>query len=733
MFGQRIYGRSYTQIYVFLSYFSHALCHPGADGPFSPASRRALFPPPSVIRLKNAIFVYDRAWEMRLSEKELRDNLAVMRDEAAGVDAVAAIATLVSFVRPYTHLNAASARDRLQRLTAILKEDRAAARTIRSMVWSVFMRSDISEAMAGSGINSEGNFFRELSKRLRHKILPPLDHSGSLQASIGEIFPHRTDYRWVEQIPDEHWAELFAILGFRARIADRSMLLQLYGALYAVSNRAGSLSLETEIDRCLTREERQCFVMQGRTVLDIQSAFEEGCREKCREAESRLMRLLDDCEATVARIHTHARHHGTSLHQSYVISRLGQMIARMKMILLMAEGDFSGDLRGRVRHFKSLVHDRNTRNSVRQLLRDNVELLALRIAEHERNTGEHYITATPAEYNSMLRSAMGGGVIISFVALLKALMHFIRMAPFWQGIAYSVNYAAGFIGIYATGSTLATKQPAMTASAIASSLDHKNNRDKPNMPELAILLSEVSRSQLASFAGNLAVVFPLTLLMAWGWETLAGFPIAEGAFARQLLDNQNPLRTPSLLYACFTGVFLFLSGIISGYFDNLAAYGNIPERLRRHPWLRRTVSPARLDGIASYAGKHLGGIMGNLCLGFFLGMAGFVGQTLGVSFDIRHITISTANFAIGLQGLDFDVPTADLVWTTAGVLLIGFLNFLVSFALAFMTAMASRRVRFGQYRRLMLYLARLAVRYPLDFVRPPRTLRKPSDFMQRKI
>ena len=42
--------------------------------------------------------------------------------------------------------------------------------------------------------------------------------------------------------------------------------------------------------------------------------------------------------------------------------------------------------------------------------------------------------------------------------------------------------------------------------------------------------------------------------------------------------------------------------------------------------------------------------MGNIALGFFFGMAGFIGKTFGIPFDIRHITISAANTAIGFFG-----------------------------------------------------------------------------------
>ncbi len=648
-------------------------------------------------------------------------------------DSLDILAGIVQEIRPFPYINIRHAQGQLAYLTGILEGDEVLLATFRELVLKVFAGSNVTEVLNESGINSEHNFFRELRKRLKHKILPPLRSPGSFSHAIDTLFCRKTDYRWVEGVDERVWIGLFDTLNLDRHIDGEKTVVRLCKSLCITSSRISALGVEPDIQRCIDDEEQLLFIKQNRTTLELAMLLGEGGSAEGNPAAvaERLSEELSQCELVIGRIRDGISEYGTSLHQTYVMLRLGQLIDRIRMILDIVSRDKIADPGRVVHHFRAIVKNENTKTSLRSLVHDNIEFLAYRIAEHERNTGEHYITVTRKEYWQMLRSAMGGGVIISFVAIIKSLFHFIRLAPFWQGFAYSVNYAAGFIGIYASGSTLATKQPAMTASAIASSLDGPN-RNHPNLAELAILVSEVVRSQTASFVGNLAIVFPLTLCIAWLWNIVFGFPIVDGAAAQAMLDNQNPLKSLSLLYACFTGIFLYLSGIISGFFDNLAIYGNIPERLRQHPWLRSRLTGSKVEKIADYTGHHLGGIMGNLCLGFFLGMAGFVGDTFGISFDIRHITISTGNFAIGLQGLGFNVSTSDLIWTTVGVLMIGFLNFLVSFSLAFFTALFSRKVRFRHYRRFMLYLSRLLVRYPLDFIRPPKTQRKPSDFLRHR-
>jgi len=74
------------------------------------------------------------------------------------------------------------------------------------------------------------------------------------------------------------------------------------------------------------------------------------------------------------------------------------------------------------------------------------------------------------------------------------------------------------------------------------------------------------------------------------------------------------------------------------------------------------------------------------------------GQFLGIPFDVRHITISAGNTALGLYGLDNHVPAMYLLTVVLGVLMIGFLNFFVSFSLAFFVAVKSRGIRLRDYR-----------------------------------
>jgi site-specific recombinase len=239
-------------------------------------------------------------------------------------------------------------------------------------------------------------------------------------------------------------------------------------------------------------------------------------------------------------------------------------------------------------------------------------------------------------------------------------------------------------------------------------------------------VAKVSRSQIASFFGNLIIVFPITFLMAWGYDFLFHQKIAEGGAALKLLKDQHPWRSLSLLYACFTGFFLFASGIIAGYWQNKIRYGRIKDRLKKHPVLKISMSAKRLDRLANWVERNFGALVGNIALGFFLGFAGILGKILGLPFDIRHITISAGNTAIGVYGLGIDnIPPYFLVAVLGGVLLIGFLNFFTSFSLAFLVAVKSRGIRFAQYPRFFRILGKYFLQHPREFILPTKKVVEP--------
>jgi site-specific recombinase len=82
-------------------------------------------------------------------------------------------------------------------------------------------------------------------------------------------------------------------------------------------------------------------------------------------------------------------------------------------------------------------------------------------------------------------------------------------------------------------------------------------------------------------------------------------------------------------------------------------------------------------------------------------MAGNIGKFIGIPFDIRHITISSGNFAIAL-GSD-NAYKIDLIFTVfIGIILIGLINIASSFLISFIIACRSRSLSLKQSLKILV-------------------------------
>ena len=637
---------------------------------------------------------------------------------------------LIGKIRPDNPNDIKQAELKFQALLFQISQDRSSLFSLRKALLSQFIKTNIVQALTESGIVSGRGFVQELIKKIKHKLLPELLSPDNFLYVINKIFYKRSDHIWVEGMDVNLWKQFFEILGIQINLTEPALIKQLQQSLQVLSYRITTLGLEKEITHRYENFEDAIypFLEQNRLINEYIFTHQSspGNIENQRILLANISEALHNCNQSIHWIREQRMAYGTSLAQTYILTRLQQQVDRMFIILDVIDSYNSFNTERFVLYFKTVVHNENTKHSIREFVSENTGYLAYQIAEHGGRTGEKFITTTRQDFWRMFRSAAGGGIIISFIGILKNLLGKIPAAPFWQGFLYSTNYSLGFILIQDTGSTLATKQPAYTANNVASSFDAQKVGDKPDLRNLAITIGKVSRTQLASFAGNLLVVFPLTYLLAWLFFAATGTKIVGGdspeqiAAAHKLLTDQQPFHSLAWLYACFTGFFLFASGLIAGYVENYLVYGRIGERLRNSTAFRYGFSEKRRYKIIHYLENNMGALIGNIALGFFLGMAGFFGKIFGLPFDIRHITISAANTAIGFFGLDNNVAPKEILYTLFGVFSIGFLNFAVSFGLAFYVAVKSRGIRLRNYPEFLGILWRYIKKYPKDFVKAPQ-------------
>jgi site-specific recombinase len=654
-----------------------------------------------------------------------RSAVLSIADSRAGLDF---LVDFFSTIRPRPgplRLGHHAAAENLRAMTATLQDNAFVRSNLQHAILSQLVRTDLSSALMESGIPLARGFWQELFGRLRHKLLPPLQPENDFLYVLNRVFFRNHDYIWVEDIPRVDWIAFFETLGLSLHIDDRRILKQLVAALHSLSFQIAQLGLEKEVLSYIPEQYRDenPFVLQNYLIRDMEKQLsdEAGGREPLRELSEKLKQAIGWCHECIGHVRENHGQQGASLHQTYTLLLLDNLLDRLAILVDLLDTEHRFDTNRFVDFFRMLIRNENRKNSILEFMSQSLGYLAYQIAEHKGAKGDKYITSTWTEYRKMLKSAMGGGAWICLVVLIKNLLIKIPMAIFWHGFAYSINYSLGFILIEETHTTLATKQPAFTASAVAGSLDTRKNAHQPNLYNLAVTVAKVSRSQIASFAGNLIIVFPGVWLLAWGYDKVFGHKLVSGAPALKMLMDQHPWQSLSLLYACNTGVFLFLSGIIAGYVQNKIKYGHIAQRLQTHPILRLSMPAERLRRLSVYVESHAGSLIGNICLGFFLGMAGFIGEIFGIRFDIRHITISAGNMSLAVYGLGFrHLNPWYLATVFGGVLGIGLLNFLVSFSLAFIVAVRSRGVRLREYPEFLGILWRYFRSNPLDFIRPRR-------------
>src|SRR5258708_3366000 len=140
--------------------------------------------------------------------------------------------------------------------------------------------------------------------------------------------------------------------------------------------------------------------------------------------------------------------------------------------------------------------------------------------------------------------------------------------------------------------TVATKQPAMTAPAMAAKL--KDLRASEAIEEFVDEVAHLVRSQVAAVLGNVLVVLPMVLLLSLGYAQLFGHTPIDGPHAIAVLDSLSLLGM-SPLFAAFTGVLLFASSLIAGWAENWFVLRRLDSVIRYNPGITRWLGAKRAD------------------------------------------------------------------------------------------------------------------------------------------
>lgn len=641
-----------------------------------------------------------------------------------------ALVRLIDTLRPQrTHTG--EAEQRLDWVIEQVRSDEQTRQALSETLRGLLLEKQPARLLSESGILANEGLFSGFWRRVMQKLLPEDLREDQLKDQLNLLFHERNDYLWVEATPDVRWIELLDALDFTLApaAAKSGLAMPILEAMQVLSYRIAALGLEPELIRNEPAIERyeSPFMTQNVELHEFIIARQRAAAEKKPSDfdDKQLLVLLGQCEKILARVRKQAAKSGASVSLTIVLVRLAQSIERLRMLLQQLEDVPVHELNVlRVRLFKMLVRSENSRNSVRELWSQTVDLLSSRIVTNASKAGEQYITTGRAEFFKLFRSATGAGLVVVISALAKIALMSEGRSPFAQALIYSMVYAAAFIVMYVCHFSLATKQPAMTANVIAKTIEGDGSK-KNRLEALTDLIVRTFRSQFIALVGNLVVVVPLTVYIAHMILQRDGQQYVDLEKAHHFLEDANFFSIHVWIWAATTGVCLFLTGLVSGYYDNKAAYDHIPQRVAQIRWLRRLIGKSGAQRVAAYVENHLGGLMGSIFFGIMLGSVGAVGRIFGLPIDTLHVTFTSANTAYAITALGDSLNAHEIMVAVAGVSVIGLMNLLVSFGLALFVAMRAQGVSFESGRGLLGGLGRRLIYSPRQFFWPPRESKEP--------
>ncbi|MBI3713535.1 MAG: preprotein translocase subunit TatB [Burkholderiales bacterium] len=627
-----------------------------------------------------------------------------------------------------------------------LKEQPELVSTLRALLLDCFKQRHAVLLFATAGIYPATGVFAESWRRLSHKLLPEADEGTQLKDALRELL-QPSDADWLVNSEAQDWQELIILLGlttdFPEHAGTRTLLADILEALRVVAHRIAAAGLEPEMLRLDPSLENHASPFLGlcEEALALAQAFEHSAQTATRQTRlvvdiKHLEVLIAQARLTIERVRRRAGQQGASFHLTFRLRRLQQHLDRLErlagFIHTFSARDDEACAAQLAILWQELAVAEATQNTLRPFWKQNAELVALRVTENAGRSGEHYITETRHDYFAMLKAAAGGGCAVALIAAIKINISMRGLAPLAEVLANCLNYGLGFVLIHLLHFSVATKQPAMTANAIAavvgemqtSTPTSANARDKAgkhkDVTPLLNLIARTVRTQLAAIIGNIGLAIPVAFLIAWLILSTTGSHFISASKAQHLLGDIDLLKLSTLVYAGVAGVCLFLAGLIAGYYDNLCSYSRIPERLYRLQWAQRLFGSSRWSSFTDYIRNNLGVLAGNFFLGFLLGGAAGLGTLLGVPLDVRHTTLSSAMWAYSLFALDFHLSWQVFVSTMLGFLAIGIVNLGVSFYLALAVALRARGVDLSQRLQIGKALGRHLIAYPRTFFLPPK-------------
>ncbi len=582
-------------------------------------------------------------------------------------------------------------------------ESRPELRARAAQWWSVFVRTvDLTALLADYGFASRSAFLSELTERLRRKILPGTPETTEASDLFRMVLPSDFDARWILLLDEATLARIGALLGDApSGMADDEAPRWRHTVMDAVTYCtsqvvAAGFSPELRLRMSPAVEGRAFHALMADLDRLREAMFRVPCDDAAVQATFLVFRnRLDTCRMATASVYAHLEDNGISVGLVFRLRQLRERVLRIRELLDCLMSPVPGPSVARL--FGKLVTAGGERSSIRALIATNSSMLAAKVTERSAEAGEHYITRDRAAYLRMLRQAAGGGALTALTVLMKFAILAIGLTAFWGGFWAGAMYATSFVAIQLLHLTLATKQPAMTAPAMAARL---HNIKAAGAVEVFVdEVAHLVRSQVAAVIGNVGVVVPVMVGICVLAALALGHPLLDAEHAQKTLQSLS-LAGPTLIHAAFTGLLLFAASIVAGWTENAFVLHRLDSAMRFNPRIGAVLGNARARRWADFMRTHVSGFASNISLGFMLGLAPAFLAFFGFGLDVRHVTLSAGQAAAAAASIGLpSLQQPALWWAVAAIPLIGAMNVGVSFYFAFRLALRAHSVsRFDRAR-----------------------------------
>ena len=610
---------------------------------------------------------------------------------------------------------------RLQTFMAAVQAQPALEARLKAWWQKLVETVEVTTLLADFGFAPRTAFFSELAERLRRKLLPGTPETIDTSELFALVAPTRFDAQWMAALPDEQVSGLAHLLATDLQADTLRWQLCLMDALtYCTAQiRATGFAPQLRLRMDRANDDDRAFHALSGDVDTFRAAFFKPVRDEAalQAAIDQYRMRLDTCRQAINGVYEHLDKNGISVGMVFMLRQLRERIVRVRELLdaLVTPTPAVAALKLLARR----VTIGQDGKSIGALISANSTLLSAKVAERSAETGEHYITRDRSAYRDMLGKAMGGGAITALTTLLKFMVVAVGLSAFWSGFWAGMVYACSFVVIQLLHLTLATKQPAMTAPAMAAKLKDIDSPQAPNSIEVFVdEVTHLVRSQVAAVLGNIFMVVPAVLLVNVLVQLLLGHPMIGHKEAVHVLETLT-LLGPTLFWAAFTGLILFSASLIGGWIENWFVLHRLDSAMAHNPRFTTLLGAERAGRWSLFMRGNISGFASNISLGLLLGLIPAFTGFFGLELQARHVTLSAGQLAAAGASLGLNALSLPAFWwCVAAIPLIGALNLGVSFYCAFRLALQAHNVNWLARARIRRVIWVRWRRHPRSFFVP---------------